>query len=58
MLVVSTNLKRESSNVEDGLCSWVQLTVVNILLIPSGCETTDLRDDNAIVNYVIHGPPC
>jgi hypothetical protein len=27
MLVLSTNLKRDSSNTEDSLCNWVQLTI-------------------------------
>jgi hypothetical protein len=30
---VSTNLKRDAGNTEDGLCDWIQLQAVNVLLI-------------------------
>jgi hypothetical protein len=33
MPVVSTNLKRDASNTKDGLCDWIQLTGVNLLLV-------------------------
>ena len=33
MLVVSTNLKRDSGNTDDSLCNWIQLKCVSILFV-------------------------
>jgi hypothetical protein len=32
--ILSANLKCHPSNTEDSLCNWVQLSGVNILLVP------------------------
>jgi hypothetical protein len=57
MPVMSTNLKRDSSNTKDSLCNWIQLTGVNSLLIlfGCGCGRTDLCEDRAIFNRPVHG---
>ena len=52
MPVERTYLKRNTGNAEDSLCNWVQLTGVNVLLVL--CGTTDLCEDSAIFNCLVH----
>jgi hypothetical protein len=54
MPVVDTNLKRDSSNTEDSLCNWVQLTGVSFLLVLCEYGRTDLCEDSAIFNCRVH----
>ena len=54
MLVARTNLKRGTSNAEDSLRNWVQLTGVNVLL--ALCVRTDPCDDFAIFHRPVQGP--
>ena len=54
MQVASTNLKRDLGNTEDSLCNWVQLSGINLLLVPSGSLTTYLSEDSANFNCPVH----
>ena len=54
MSIARTHLKRNASNTEDSLCNWVQLTDVNLLVVLCGCGTTDLCEDSAIFNCLVH----
>ena len=38
MPVASTNLKRDLGNTKDSLRNWVQLSAVNLLLVPCGSD--------------------
>jgi len=52
--VASTNPKRNVGNTEDGLCDWIQLQGVNVLLFSTW--KTDLCEYSPIFNGVLHGP--
>ena len=55
MPVASTNLDRDLGNTKDSLCDWVQLSGVNLLLVPCGSRTAYLLD-SAIYICAVHGP--
>ena len=54
MLMASTNLKRDLGNTKDSLCNWIQLPDVNSLLVLCGCGTTNLCENSAIFDRVVH----
>ena len=54
MPVARTCLKRHAGNTKDSLCNWVQLRGVNVLLILCGRGSTDLCEDSAIFNRLVH----
>ena len=53
---MSTNIKCDSGNTEDGLCNWIQLEGVNRLLVPLG--RTDLCEYDSEFNDRVHSPLC
>ena len=55
MRVASTNLKRDLGNTYDGLCNWVQLSGVSVLLVPCESSTIHLCEDSAIFDRPVHG---
>ena len=54
MSAARTHLKRDTGNTEESLCNWIELTDVNVLLVLCGWGPTDLCDDSAKLERLIH----
>ena len=55
MQVAITDLKRDAGNTKNSLCNWVELSGVNVLLLPCEYGTTDLCEDGPIFDCSVHG---
>ena len=54
MAITRTNLERDAGNTEDGLCNWIRLEGVNVLLVLCRRGSTDPYEDSAIFKRRVH----
>ena len=55
-VVVGTNLKGDAGKTEDGLCDWIKLKCVNVLLVPNGGAY--LCEYSPVFNTLVQDPLC